>query len=111
MFSLRNSFSVSKKVFYNLNNGKLKKANLKIGEDEKLEADRKIILNSERINESLNPNASWFDIIFYEDKNDVVDITLNNGEVEIPEVLTNLVYNASDIDTHNWLDGSSFGSA
>ena len=38
-------------------------------------------------------------------------ITLNNGEVEIPEVLTNLGYNVSDIDTHNWLDGSSFGSA
>lgn len=30
------------------------KANLKIGEDEKLEADRKIILNSEKINENLN---------------------------------------------------------
>ena len=29
-------------------------ANLKLGEDEKLEADRKIILNSEKINESLN---------------------------------------------------------
>ena len=32
----------------------IEKANLKIGEDEKLEADRKIILNSEKINESLN---------------------------------------------------------
>ena len=29
-------------------------ANLKLGEDEKLESDRKIILNSEKINESLN---------------------------------------------------------
>ena len=29
-------------------------ANLKLGEDEKIEADRKIILNSEKINESLN---------------------------------------------------------
>ena len=32
----------------------IEKANIKIGEDEKLEADRKIILNSEKINESLN---------------------------------------------------------
>jgi len=32
----------------------IEKAGLKIGEDEKLEADRKIILNSEKINESLN---------------------------------------------------------
>ena len=32
----------------------IEKANLKIGEDEKLENDRKIILNSEKINESLN---------------------------------------------------------
>ena len=32
----------------------IEKANLKIGEDEKLEADRKIILNSEKINDSLN---------------------------------------------------------
>ena len=32
----------------------IEKANLKIGEDEKLETDRKIILNSEKINESLN---------------------------------------------------------
>ena len=31
----------------------IEKANLKIGEDEKLESDRKIILNSEKINESL----------------------------------------------------------
>lgn len=32
----------------------IEKANLKVGEDEKLEADRKLILNSEKINESLN---------------------------------------------------------
>ena len=32
----------------------IKKADLKIGEDEKLEADRKIILNSEKINECLS---------------------------------------------------------
>lgn len=32
----------------------IQNANLKIGEDEKLETDRKIILNSEKINESLN---------------------------------------------------------
>ena len=32
----------------------IEKANLKVGEDEKLEADRKIILNSEKINEALN---------------------------------------------------------
>jgi ADP-ribose pyrophosphatase YjhB (NUDIX family) len=41
------------------------------------------LIDKNRLNESLNPNASWFDIIFYEDKNDVVDITLNNGEVTI----------------------------
>ena len=32
----------------------IENAKLKVGEDEKLEADRKIILNSEKINESLN---------------------------------------------------------
>lgn len=32
----------------------IEKANLKVGEDDKLEADRKIILNSEKINEALN---------------------------------------------------------
>ena len=32
----------------------IEKAKLKVGEDEKLESDRKIILNSEKINESLN---------------------------------------------------------
>ena len=32
----------------------IEKANLKVGEDEKLESDRKIILNSEKINEALN---------------------------------------------------------
>ena len=32
----------------------IERANLKTGEDEKLETDRKIILNSEKINESLN---------------------------------------------------------
>ena len=32
----------------------IEKVNLKVGEDEKLESDRKIILNSEKINESLN---------------------------------------------------------
>ena len=32
----------------------IEKANLKVGEDEKLEANRKIILNSEKINENLN---------------------------------------------------------
>jgi len=34
-------------------------------------------------------------------------ISLNNGEVEIPEVLTNLDYNANDMDTSNWLSDSS----
>ena len=38
------------------------------------------LIDKNKLNESLNPNASWFDIIFYEDKNDVVEITLNNGE-------------------------------
>ena len=28
---------------------------------------------------NLNVNASWFDVIFYEDKNNIVDITLSNG--------------------------------
>jgi len=41
------------------------------------------LIDKNRLNENLNPNASWFDIIFYEEKNNVVDITLNNGEVTI----------------------------
>ena len=41
------------------------------------------LIDKNRLKENLNPNASWFDVIFYEDKNDVVDITLDNGEVTI----------------------------
>jgi hypothetical protein len=41
------------------------------------------LIDKNRLNENLNSNASWFDIIFYEEKCNVVDITLNNGEITI----------------------------
>ena len=37
------------------------------------------LVDKNRLNNSLNKNASWFDITFYEEKNNVVDITLSNG--------------------------------
>ena len=37
------------------------------------------LIDKNRIMNNLKGNASWFDIIFYEDKNNIVDITLSNG--------------------------------
>ena len=41
------------------------------------------LVDKKRITNNLNENASWFDIIFYEEKNNIVDITLDNGEITI----------------------------
>ena len=37
------------------------------------------LIDKNRLMNNLNENASWFDVIFYEDKNNIVDITLSNG--------------------------------
>ena len=37
------------------------------------------LIDKNRLNNKLNKNACWFDITFYEDKNNIVDITLSNG--------------------------------
>ena len=37
------------------------------------------LVDKNRLSNNLNENASWFDITFYEEKNNVVDITLTNG--------------------------------
>ena len=36
------------------------------------------LIDKNRLENNLNKNASWFDITFYEEKNNIVDITLNN---------------------------------
>ena len=41
------------------------------------------LIDKNRLDNTLNKNASWFDITFYEDKNNIVDIALDNGEVTI----------------------------
>ena len=41
------------------------------------------LIDKNRLNNNLSSNASWFDIIFYEDKNNIVEITLNNGITNI----------------------------
>ena len=41
------------------------------------------LVDKNRLNNNLNENASWFDIAFYEEKNNVVDITLTNGSETI----------------------------
>jgi len=41
------------------------------------------LIDKNRLTNNLNENASWFDIIFYEDKNNIVDITLDNGTTTI----------------------------
>ena len=41
------------------------------------------LTDKNRLDTSLNSNASWFDILFYEEKNNVVDITLTNGKETI----------------------------
>ena len=37
------------------------------------------LIDKNMLNESLNPNASWFDITLYEEKNNLVTIVLDNG--------------------------------
>ena len=37
------------------------------------------LIDKNRLMNSLTDNASWFDVIFYEDKDNIVDITLSNG--------------------------------
>lgn len=37
------------------------------------------LIDKNRIKKDMNINASWFDIIFYEEHDNIVDITLNNG--------------------------------
>jgi len=37
------------------------------------------LIDKNRLTNNLNKDASWFDITFYEDKNNIVDITLTNG--------------------------------
>ena len=41
------------------------------------------LIDKNRLTNNLNENASWFDITFYEDKNNIVDITLDNGNSTI----------------------------
>ena len=41
------------------------------------------LIDKNRLDNNLNENASWFDITFYEDKNNIVDITLDNGTTTI----------------------------
>lgn len=41
------------------------------------------LIDKNRLTNNLNKNASWFDIIFYEEKDDIVDITLDNGNETI----------------------------
>lgn len=37
------------------------------------------LIDKNRLNNNLSKNASWFDISFYEEKNDIIDIVLDNG--------------------------------
>ena len=37
------------------------------------------LIDKNMLNESLNPNASWFDITLYEEKNNLVTVVLDNG--------------------------------
>lgn len=41
------------------------------------------LIDKNRFNENLKVQASWFDITLYEEKNDIVDIVLDNGEETI----------------------------
>ena len=38
------------------------------------------LIDKNKLTEMINPNASWFDIVLLEEKNKVVDITLDNGK-------------------------------
>ena len=37
------------------------------------------LVDKNRLNKNLSPDASWFDIVSFEDKNNLVEIILNNG--------------------------------
>ena len=41
------------------------------------------LIDKNRLNNKLSKNACWFDIIFYEEKNNIVDIVLDNGNTTI----------------------------
>ena len=41
------------------------------------------LIDKNRLTNNLSSNASWFDITFYEDKNNIVDIVLDNGTTTI----------------------------
>lgn len=41
------------------------------------------LIDKNRLTNNLSENASWFDIIFYEEKNNIVDIVLDNGNSTI----------------------------
>lgn len=41
------------------------------------------LVDKNRLPETLNENASWFDITLFEEDNNIVDITLDNGEKTI----------------------------
>ena len=41
------------------------------------------LVDKNRLNENISNNASWFDITFYEDKDNIVDIVLDNGNTTI----------------------------
>ena len=41
------------------------------------------LIDKNRLTNNLSNNASWFDITFYEEKNNVVDIVLDNGNTTI----------------------------
>ena len=41
------------------------------------------LIDKNRLNNKLSKNACWFDITFYEEKNNIVDITLDNGTTTI----------------------------
>ena len=38
------------------------------------------LVDKNRLDEKINKNASWFDVVLYEEKGNIVEITLDNGE-------------------------------
>lgn len=41
------------------------------------------LVDKKRLTDKINPNASWFDIILIEEKNNIVELTLTNNETTI----------------------------
>jgi len=41
------------------------------------------LVDKNRLNENISNNASWFDITFYDDKDNIVDIVLDNSNITI----------------------------